>query len=126
RQFSAKVGTIFEDSSIGLDKWLTGVWMLINCKNGISSCEVSRDLRVTQKTAWFMMHRIRLALQEGTFSKLSGDVEVDETFRSDGNSPQRLELSSRILPSDLTSGLLGYGCSLIAKTESVLVKCPAI
>jgi transposase-like protein len=80
RQFSVKVGTIFEDSAIGLDKWLTATWMLTNCKNGISSYEVARDLRVTQKTAWFMMHRIRLALQDETFGRLSGEVEVDETF----------------------------------------------
>lgn len=64
RQFSVKVGTIFEDSALGLDKWLTAVWMATNCKNGISSYEVARDLGVTQKTAWFMMHRIRLALQD--------------------------------------------------------------
>src|SRR5260370_12867602 len=68
RQFSIKVGTIFEDSAIGLDKWLTATWMLTNCKNGISSYEVARDLRVTQKTAWFMMHRIRLALQDSYFA----------------------------------------------------------
>ena len=80
REFSVKVGTIFEDSPIGLDKWLTAVWMLTNCKNGISSYEVARDLNVTQKTAWFMLHRIRLALQDDDNNKLSGDVEVDETF----------------------------------------------
>ena len=80
RQFSVKVGTIFEDSPIGLDKWLTAIWMLSNCKNGVSSYEVARDLRVTQKTAWFMMHRIRLALQDGSFGKLRGEIEVDETF----------------------------------------------
>src|SRR2546425_8359250 len=84
RQFSIKVGTIFEDSAIGLDKWLTATWMLTNCKNGISSYEVARDLRVTQKSAWFMLHRIRLALQDDFFgSKLGrngGEVEVDETF----------------------------------------------
>jgi transposase-like protein len=83
RQFSAKVGTIFEDSPLGLEKWLPAVWMLTNCKNGISSYELARALRVTQKTAWFMLHRIRLALQSGSFLKLGGDrgpVEVDETF----------------------------------------------
>jgi transposase-like protein len=81
REFSIKVGTIFEDSPIGLDKWLTATWMLSNAKNGISSYEVARALRVGQKTAWFMMHRIRLALQDETFgSKLGGEVEVDETF----------------------------------------------
>ena len=81
REFSIKVGTIFEDSPIGLDKWLTATWMLTNCKNGISSCEIARNLGVTQKTAWFMLHRIRLALQDETFgSKLGGEVEADETF----------------------------------------------
>src|SRR6266704_1665781 len=81
RQFSFKVGTIFEDSAIGLDKWLTAIWMLTNCKNGISSYEVARDLRVTQKTAWFMMHRIRLALHDESFGeKMRGEVEADETF----------------------------------------------
>ncbi len=65
RQFSAKVGTVFEDSPIGLDKWFLAVWMLANCKNGVSSYEIARDLRVTQKTAWFMLHRIRLAMQQG-------------------------------------------------------------
>src|SRR6202007_1639514 len=80
RQFSVKVGTIYEDSPIGLDKWLAATWMLTNCKNGISSYEVGRDLKVTQRTAWFMLHRIRLALQDENFGKLGGEVEVDETF----------------------------------------------
>src|SRR5215208_997490 len=71
RQFSVKVGTIFEDSPIGLDKWLPAVWMIANDKNGISSYEVSRALGVTQKSAWFMLHRIRLAIQDGTASKFS-------------------------------------------------------
>ena len=66
REFSVKVGTIFEDSPIGLDKWLVAFWVIANRKNGISSYEVARDLGVTQKTAWFMMHRIRLALQDET------------------------------------------------------------
>ena len=81
RQFSVKVGTIFEDSPLGLDKWLPAVWLLVNCKNGISSYEVHRDLGVTQKTAWFMMHRIRLALQTGSFwTKMEGEIEADESF----------------------------------------------
>lgn len=80
KQFSVKVGTIFEDSPIGLDKWLPAFWMVVNCKNGVSSYEIARDLGVTQKTAWFMTHRIRLAMQTRTFGKLSGEVEVDETF----------------------------------------------
>ena len=80
-RFSLKTGTIFEDSPLGLDKWLTAVWLVVNCKNGISSYEVSRDLGVSQKSTWFMDHRIRFALHQGTFDKmLSGEVEADETF----------------------------------------------
>src|SRR5713226_9180912 len=79
-KFSLKVGTIFEDSPLGLDKWLPTVWLLMNCKNGVSSYEVGRALGVTQKTAWFMLHRVRKAMQSGTFMKLDGEVEVDETF----------------------------------------------
>src|SRR5260370_22604696 len=80
RQFSAKVGTIFEDSPIALDKWLPAIWMIATDKNGISSYELHRALGVTQKTAWFMLHRIRLAMQTKTFGKFGGDVEADETF----------------------------------------------
>jgi transposase-like protein len=82
-QFSVKVGTIFEDSPIKLDKWLAALWMLLNCKNGISSYEVGRDLGITQKSAWFVLHRLRLALQTGSVDQVGGDgkhVEVDETF----------------------------------------------
>jgi transposase-like protein len=79
-QFSVKVGTIFEDSPISLDKWLCAMWMLANCKNGNSSWELHRTLGVTQKSAWFMLQRIRLALQGEDAGKLSGNVEVDETF----------------------------------------------
>jgi len=80
RQFTVKIGTIFEDSPLGLDKWLAAMWQVVNCKNGVSSYEVHRAIGVTQKTAWFMDHRIRLALRIGSFDKLSGEVEVDETF----------------------------------------------
>lgn len=80
KRFSVKKGTIFEDSPIKLGKWLPAIWMIANNKNGKSSYELSRDLGVTQKTAWFMLHRIRLAMQTGTFEKLSGQVEADETF----------------------------------------------
>ncbi len=80
KQFSVKVGTIFEDSPLGLDKWLPAVWLIANCKNGISSYELAKDLGIQQKSAWFMLHRIRLAMQTGTFEKLSGQVEADETF----------------------------------------------
>ncbi|HEX3526353.1 MAG TPA: IS1595 family transposase [Thermoanaerobaculia bacterium] len=80
KQFSIKVGTIFEDSPLGMDKWLPVVWLIANCKNGISSYEVARDLGVTQKTAWFMLQRVRVAMETGTFQKIAGEVEVDETF----------------------------------------------
>src|SRR5205814_5916090 len=80
KQFSVKVGTIFEDSPLGLDKWFVAVWSITNAKNGISSCEVARALGVTQKTAWFMMHRVRLAMTTKSFRKLSGTIESDETF----------------------------------------------
>lgn len=80
RRFTLKTGTIFEDSPLGLDKWLPVVWMIANMKNGVSSWEIHRAIGVTQKTAWFMLHRIRLALQGDDGGKLSGEVEVDETY----------------------------------------------
>jgi transposase-like protein len=82
-QFSIKIGTIFEDSPLGLDKWLTAMWMIANCKNGVSSWEIHRALGVTQKSAWFMLQRIRLAMQGKNAGKIGGpgsEVEVDETF----------------------------------------------
>ena len=80
-KFSIKVGTIFEDSPLGLNKWLPAVWLIVNCKNGISSYEVGRDLGISQKSAWFMDHRIRFALHQGSFEKMmTGHVEADETF----------------------------------------------
>jgi transposase-like protein len=83
KQFTVKVGTIFEDSALGMDKWMIAVWLIVNAKNGISSYEVARALGITQKSAWFMMHRVRLALHDKQFVKLGGsgkEVEVDETF----------------------------------------------
>jgi len=81
KQFSVKVGTIFEDSAVPLDKWMVAMWMLANCKNGISSYEVGRAIKVTQRTAWFMLQRIRKVMQQGSFMKLGGnEIEVDETF----------------------------------------------
>jgi transposase-like protein len=87
QKFSLKVGTVFEDSPIGLDKWLPALWLLCNAKNGISSYELHRALGITQKTAWFMLHRIRLAMESKTFAKMGGneggipnEIEVDETF----------------------------------------------
>ncbi len=78
--FTLKTGTIFEDSPIALEKWLPAAWLVINCKNGVSSYEVARDLGVTQKTAWFMLHRVRLAMQDGSLAKMTGEVEADESF----------------------------------------------
>ncbi len=80
RQFSVKVGTIFEDSPISLDKWLIALWLIANAKNGISSYELAKDLGVTQTTAWFMLQRIRLAMQDDNGGMFGGKVEVDETF----------------------------------------------
>jgi transposase-like protein len=80
RQFSIKVGTVLEDSPLGLDKWLTGIWLIANCRNGISSYEIHRALGICQKSAWFLLHRIRYAMKTGSLSKLSGMLESDETF----------------------------------------------
>jgi len=79
-KFSLKVGTIFEESPIGLEKLLPVMWMLVNCKNGVSSWEIHRAVGVTQKTAWFMLQRGRLAMQSGSLTKMSGTIEADETF----------------------------------------------
>ena len=79
-KFSLKVGTIFEDSPLKLDKWLMAMWLIANCKNGISSCELARHLEITQKAAWHVNHRIRTAMRLGSFEKFGGEVEVDETF----------------------------------------------
>lgn len=92
-QFSIKVGTIFEDSPLGLDKWLPALWMLVNDKNGISSYEVHRALGVTQKTAWFMLHRLRLAMKDGGSGLFSGKVEADETFI--GPDPRKMHAKRR-------------------------------
>jgi transposase-like protein len=80
REFTAKVNSIFEDSPISFGKWLPAMWLISANRNGISSCEVARALHVTQKTAWFMLHRIRLAMRDESFEKLSGEVEADETW----------------------------------------------
>jgi transposase-like protein len=96
KQFTVKLGTIFEESPIHLDKWLTALWMLVNCKNGISSYEVASTIGITQKSAWFVLHRLRYALQTGSIMKLggpSGEVEVDETFI--GGKARNMHLSKR-------------------------------
>lgn len=112
KQFSVKTQSVFEDSPVPLDKWLTAVWLVVNCKNGISSYEIMRDLGVTQKTAWFMLHRIRLALKDFNWSKLGGSeggpVEVDETYV--GPDPQKMHKSrkSKVLMRDaVKSGYVG-------------------
>src|SRR5580704_7455804 len=80
KQFSVKVGTVLNESPIPVEKWLTAMWLVANCRNGVSSCEIARDLGLTQKTAWFMLHRIRESMQDKTATKLAGEVEVDESF----------------------------------------------
>src|SRR5438067_13177032 len=80
QQFSVKIGTVLEDSPIRLDKWLCAFWLIANAKNGISSYELGRSIGVTQKSAWFVLHRIRLAMQDGSIEKMKGRVEADETF----------------------------------------------
>ncbi len=92
-QFTLKTGTIMEDSPIGLDKWLTAMWMVVNCKNGVSSYEIHRTIGVTQKTAWFMDHRIRFALGMDSGEKLSGEVEAHETFI--GGKARNMHVSKR-------------------------------
>ena len=125
KQFSAKAGTIFEDSPIGLDKWFPAVWMIVNMKNGVSSYELGKSLGVMQKTAWFMLHRIRKAMQTGTFKKLSGAVEVDETFiggkARNMHFSKRRHLGSRDTGKVAVMGLLERDgevrCQVIANTK---------
>jgi transposase-like protein len=93
RQFTSKTGTIMEDSPIGLDKWLMAMWLIVSCKNGISSYEIHRALGITQKSAWFLDHRIRLALKAGGLEKLAGEIEVDETFI--GGKARNMHVSKR-------------------------------
>src|SRR5437899_3352143 len=88
-RFSLKVGTIFEDSPIGLDKWLTALWLLVNCKNGVSSYEISRDLGISQKAAWFVLQRLRHVLKDMTVIPMSGPVEADESFH--GGKPKYMD-----------------------------------
>jgi transposase-like protein len=114
KQFSIKVGTIFEDSPLGLDKWLIAVWLIVNAKNGISSCELARGLEVTQKTAWFMLHRIRTALHGGSFDKFSGHVEADETYI--GGKARNMHLAAR-----QRRGFGGYSGGITGKTAIMAV-----
>jgi transposase-like protein len=106
KQFSVKVNTIFEDSAVSLQKWLPAMWLLSNCKNGISSWELHRSLGVTQKTAWFMLQRIRLAFKNGIVGKFGGPdggpVEVDETFV--GPKPQKMHRAKRLAMQNAENG----------------------
>ena len=124
KQFTVKLGTIFEESPIPLSKWMVALWMLVNCRNGISSYEVARDLGITQKSAWFMLHRLRLALQETHTTKLGGlsgaPVEVDETFiggkARNMHKERRLRMRVRDLASKtIVMGMLERGGKVRAK-----------
>jgi transposase-like protein len=112
QKFSLKIGTVFEDSPIGLEKWLPAVWLVVNCKNGISSYELHRALGVTQKSAWFMLHRIRLAMQSKSFEKIGGpgsEVEVDETFV--GQKARNMHKSRKVRLQKLRSEFTNYKSS---------------
>lgn len=100
KQFSIKVGTIFEDSPLGLDKWLPALWLVANAKNGISSYEVGRALHVTQKTAWFMLGRIRAAMEYAGGDPLSGEVEIDDSFLGGKFKNMHLSKRRRLVPGD--------------------------
>jgi transposase-like protein len=126
RQFTAKTGTIFEDSPLGLDKWLLAMWQVVNCKNGVSSYEIHRAVGVTQKTAWFMDHRIRLALGIVTPEKFSGEVEADETYVGGKAEFMHMDKRTRRL-AEGTLGRGGYGKAIVfglldRKTRKARVK----
>jgi transposase-like protein len=125
-QFTLKTGTIMEDSPIGLDKWLTAMWQVVNCKNGISSYEIHRALGITQKTAWFLDHRIRLALQNGSLEKFDGEVEADETYVGGKAEFMHMDRRTRKL-AEGTLGRGGYGKAIVLglldrKTKKARVK----
>lgn len=122
RQFSVKTGTIMEESPLSLDKWLATIWLIANAKNGISSYEVHRALGVTQKTGWFLLHRIRLAMQTGTFEKLKGSVEADETYIGGRGANMHASRKKRALKGgrgmvgkSIVMGLLERGGNVIVK-----------
>ncbi len=104
KQFSVKVGTIFHDSPLGLDKWMVAMWMLATCRNGVSSCEIARTIGITQKSAWHMLHRIRKAMTDNSGTKLGGNapVEIDETFI--GGKVMNMHKSRRIKGMNYSAG----------------------
>ena len=115
KQYSVKVGTIFEDSAIKLDKWLTAMWMLANCKNGVSSYEVAKAIGVTQKSAWFMLHRIRESMRDDRKHKFGfgGPVESDEAFI--GPNPAKMNRKQRVKYS-IKRGEIGREMGMMGKT----------
>ena len=138
KQFSVKTFSVFEDSPIPLDKWLTAVWLVVNCKNGISSYEIARDLKVTQKSAWFMLHRIRLALKNGFFERMGstgGPIEADECYI--GGKPKNMHAGRRMkllvqygehVPKPAVFGMLDretrqVRATVFAKIERGALKC---
>jgi transposase-like protein len=117
QKFSLKVGTVFEDSPIPLEKWMPAVWMLVNCRNGVSSYEIHRALGVTQKSAWFMLHRIRLAVQSGSFRKLGGpgsEIEADESFI--GGKARNMHEKRRAQFKFARESFIGGDASIVNKT----------
>lgn len=113
KQFSIKVGTIMEDSALSLDKWLCAIWLITNAKNGISSYEIHRAIGVTQRTAWFLLHRIRFAMHNGSLEKMSGRVEIDETFvgskEKNKHESKKLNAGRGAVGKAVVMGLLEHG-----------------
>jgi transposase-like protein len=125
KQFSVKVGTVLNESPLPVEKWLTAMWLVANCRNGVSSCEIARDLGLTQKTAWFMLHRIREAMQDKTATKLAGEVEVDESFI--GGKSRNMHAKRRAQVITGTGGMdkaIALGMVERGAIPAVIVTCP--
>jgi transposase-like protein len=119
KQFTVKVGTVFEDSPLKLEKCLTATWLITNAKNGISSCEIARSVGITQKSAWFLLHRVRVAMTTGSFEKFTGPVECDETFiggkERNKHSSKKLNQGRGAVGKEIVMGLLERGGKVRAK-----------